>query len=134
MAGAGAEDGDYKVRGWGRLVPATRFALQGLAAAWRHEAAFRLELSVLAVAVPLALLFGRSVTDRALLIGSVVLVCVVELMNSAVEAVVDRIGPDFHELSGRAKDLGSAAVFLSVVLSASIWFLLMQPYFTGAIQ
>jgi diacylglycerol kinase (ATP) len=116
---------DHKVRGWGRLGPATRFALQGLAAAWRHEAAFRLEVAVLGVAVLLAWWLGGTAVEQVLLVGSVVLVCIVELLNSAIEAVVDRHGPEHHPLAGRAKDLGAAAVFVSVMLAALTWGLLL---------
>jgi diacylglycerol kinase (ATP) len=94
---------------------------RGLAAAWRHEEAFRLELLVAALLVPVGLWLGRTGVEYALLFGALVMVLLVELVNSAVEAVVDRIGTDDNPLSGRAKDLGSAAVFASLVLVAVIW-------------
>jgi diacylglycerol kinase (ATP) len=104
-----------------RLINATGNSLRGLRQAWRHEAPFRYEIYVSIVALPTGWLVGRSAAERALMIGSVLLVLVVELLNSAIEAVVDRIGPERHELSGRAKDIGSAAVFVSIVLAAAVW-------------
>jgi diacylglycerol kinase (ATP) len=101
-----------------------RYSWQGLRAGWRTQAALRYEFCVLLVAVPLALWLGRTNVERALLIGSCLLVIVVELINSAIESVVDRIGSEFHDLSGRAKDLGSAAVFCSIILAATIWLML----------
>ncbi len=103
------------------LVNATRWSLQGLAAAWRHEAAFRQEAAASLVLVPLALWLGENGVERALLLGSWLLVLVTELLNSAIEAAIDRIGEDRHPLSGRAKDLGSAAVMVSLVLVAVVW-------------
>ena len=107
-----------------RMLQATRYSWQGLCAGWRTQASLRYELCFLLLAVPLALWLGRSGIERALLIGSWLLVVVVELINSAIETVVDRIGSDLHELSGRAKDLGSAAVFCSIILAAAIWLIL----------
>lgn len=102
-------------------MAATAFSSAGLRAAWRHEEAFRQEAILAAVLAPLALWLGDTSLERALLIGSLLLVLIVELLNSAVEAVVDRIGADPHELSGRAKDMGSAAVLLSLLLAAGVW-------------
>lgn len=107
------------------LLNATRYSLAGLRAAVRHEEAFRLELLTLVVAVPVAVWLGENGVERALLIGSCLLVLVVELVNSAIEAVVDRIGPERNELAGRAKDLGSAAVFCAIVLAVVIWVLVL---------
>lgn len=104
-----------------RLLAATACSMAGLRAAWRHEAAFRQELLLLLVLVPLAFWLGQTPGQCVLLLGSGLLVLVVELLNSAIEAVVDRIGPEIHPLSGRAKDLGSAAVLLSLVLLAATW-------------
>ncbi len=111
--------------GISRLVAAFDYSLKGLTAAFRHEAAFRQECLLLIVAVILACLFPVSNVERILLIGSVGLVMVVELINSAVEAVVDRIGEEHHELAGRAKDMGSAAVFVALVLSAFVWIMVL---------
>lgn len=97
----------------------------GLRAAWQHEAAFRQELILAVVLTPLALRFGEGPVERALLLGSLLLILIVELLNSGLEATVDRIGPERHELSGRAKDLGSAAVFLAFVNALLIWFFLL---------
>lgn len=107
------------------LVNATRNSLKGLRCAWTSEAAFRYEVYVLTIALPLAWFVGRAAVERVLLIGSVLLVIVVELINSAIEAAVDRIGLELHELSGRAKDLGSAAVFCSIVLAVVIWTIVL---------
>ncbi len=104
-----------------RMRDATRVSLEGVAAAARHEFAFRLELVALVVAAPLAWWLGDTGVERALLIGSVLLVLVVELVNSAVEATVDRISLERHELAKRAKDLGSAAVMLAIVNAALVW-------------
>lgn len=107
--------------GLGRLIAATTFSAAGLRAAWRREEAFRQEVVFCAVLTPVALWLGQTVLQRTVLIGSCVLVLVVELLNSAIEAVVDRIGDDLHELSGQAKDMGSAAVLLSLMLAAGVW-------------
>jgi len=104
---------------------ATRIALEGLADAVRHELAFRLELAGLAVALPLALYLGRTGVERALLAGSALLVPLVELLNSAVEAAIDRISLERHPLAKRAKDLGAAAVFLSIVSACAVWALVL---------
>ncbi len=108
-----------------RVLDATRYSLAGLAAAFRHEAAFRQELTLALVLVPLGLWLGEDGVARALLVGSVLLVLVVEVLNSAVEAVVDRIGDEIHPLAGRAKDLGSAAVFIALVNAAVVWVLVL---------
>ena len=108
-----------------RLLWAARYSLVGLRTAWRHEQAFREEVIVLVVVVPAGLWLGRSGVERALLLGSWVLVILVELVNSAIEAVVDRIGPDRHELAGKAKDLGSAGVFCAIMLAIAVWALVL---------
>lgn len=108
-------------RGLRRLIAATSFSAAGLRAAWRHEEAFRQEALLSLLLTPLALWLGQSPTQRLLLIGSCALVLIVELLNSAIEAVVDRIGHDLHELSAQAKDMGSAAVLLSLLLAAAVW-------------
>jgi diacylglycerol kinase (ATP) len=103
---------------------AMRYSWQGLRAGCRTQAALRYEFGFLVLAVPVAFWLGGTGIERALLIGSWLLVIVVELINSAIETVVDRIGSDLHDLSGRAKDLGSAAVFCSILLAATIWLML----------
>ncbi len=104
-----------------RLVDAAGHSIRGLQAAWQNEAAFRQELLLFLILLPTAFWLGTNMTQRALLVFSVVLVLVVELVNSAVENVVDRIGTENHVLSGRAKDLGSAAVMLSLIAAALVW-------------
>lgn len=104
-----------------RLWNALGYSRQGLIAAWRHEAAFREEVFLLVVGLPLGFWLGQNGIERALLTGSLLIVPIVELLNSAVEAVVDKTSPEVHELAGRAKDLGSAAVLLSLLFAACIW-------------
>jgi diacylglycerol kinase (ATP) len=108
-----------------RLINAAGYSVSGLAAAARHEDAFRQELMLVAVMVPLGLWLGGSGAERALLVGSVLLVLIVELLNSAVEAAVDRVSLDDHSLAKRAKDIGSAAVMLSLVNVAVVWLLIL---------
>ena len=108
-----------------RLFKATLYSLQGLRAAFTNEAAFRLEICLSLVLIPLGLWLGNSGTERALLAGCIVLVMIVELINSGIEAVVDRFGGELHELSGRAKDIGSAAVLLALVNVILVWTLVL---------
>ncbi|SJM94223.1 diacylglycerol kinase [Crenothrix polyspora] len=110
-----------EAKGIKRLINACIFSAAGYKAAWQNEEAFRLEVIILAVSTPLALWLGQTTVEKLLLIGSVVLVVLVELLNSAVEAVVDRVGLEHHELSGRAKDIGSAAVNASLIWAAITW-------------
>ena len=120
------EESPYKGKtGLQRLINATRYSLSGLAAAWRAEDAFRQEVLLAAVMVPLGLWLGTSGVERALLVGSVLLVLMVELVNSAVEATVDRGSLDDHSLAKRAKDIGSAAVMVSLVNVAVVWLLVL---------
>lgn len=107
-------------RGWRRLVRATAYSWAGLRAGWR-EPAFRQEALLAIVLVPAAFWLGRSWIEVALLAGSVLLLMVVELLNTAIESVVDRVGPEWHALSKRAKDLGSSAVLLTLLLAGGIW-------------
>jgi diacylglycerol kinase (ATP) len=104
-----------------RVVRATRYSAQGLAAAWRHEAAFRQELALTIVLAPAAIWLGRSALERTMLIGVCIVVLIIELLNSAIEAAIDRHGEEQHVLSGRAKDLGSAAVLLGLTLVVMVW-------------
>ncbi len=110
-----------KNQGFHRLIKATTYSWAGLCAAWSHEAAFRQEVLLASIACPLGLWMGGNGVERALLLGSILLIMIVELVNSAVEAVVDRHGTEFHELAGRAKDIGSAAVLLSLINAAMVW-------------
>jgi len=115
---------DWGPEGLAKLLRAGGYSLAGLRAALA-ERAFRQEIAALAVLVPLALWLGEGGMERALLIGAWVLVLVVELVNSAVEAVVDRFGPERHPLAGRAKDLGSAAVLVAILNAALVWALVL---------
>ncbi|HFC54323.1 MAG TPA: diacylglycerol kinase [Gammaproteobacteria bacterium] len=108
-------------RGVTHVIKAFQYSLQGLRAAFRYEEAFRLELLACLIMVPLGIWLGRSALEYALLFSSLLLVLIVELVNSAIEAIVDRIGVEHHVLSGRAKDIGSAAVFLSLIYVAVVW-------------
>lgn len=108
-----------------RLKNAFQFSWQGFRACYRYEEAFRQEVWVLMVAIPLAIWLGEGSVERILMIGSILLLLIVELLNSAVEAAIDRIGSDHHPLSGRAKDMGSAAVLLAIVNAVMVWFLLL---------
>ncbi len=108
-------------QGLTRLINALGYSRDGLAAAWKNEAAFREEVLLASVALPLAIWLGDSGIERALLMGSVLFVLIVEILNSAVEAVVDKASPEKHELAKRAKDMGSAAVLLSLLNAVVIW-------------
>ena len=108
-----------------RVVAAMGYSWRGLQATYRHEAAFRQELALCVVLVPLGLWLGHTGVERAVLLGSLFLVLIVEVLNSAIESVVDRVSDEHHELSGRAKDMGSAAVFLSLVCVAVVWLLVL---------
>ncbi len=112
-----------------RILKATGYSLKGLQAALRHESAFRQELALCLVLLPAAAWLGRTPVEWALLTGSLLLVLIVELLNSAVEAVVDRFGDELHELSGRAKDMGSAAVLVSLLNVVVIWVLIAWQRF-----
>ncbi len=107
--------------GFRRVINATIYSAQGFAHAWRYEAAFRQELVLTVLLMPVAIWLGQNTVERVLLIACCLLVLIVELLNSAIEAVVDRFGGEHNELSGRAKDLGSAAVSLSLLLVPLIW-------------
>lgn len=104
-----------------RLSRATGYSLQGFRHAWQGEAAFRFEALLAAIMLPLAILLDVGALARIALVGTVLLVLIVELLNSAVEAAIDRIGAELHPLSARAKDLGSAAVFVALLLTFFTW-------------
>ncbi|OOE85674.1 diacylglycerol kinase [Salinivibrio siamensis] len=108
-------------KGIKRIFKATEFSIKGLKAAWKNEAAFRQEILLALILVPLALLMPIALLTKLILIGSLLLVLIVELINSAIEAVVDRIGNEHHELSGQAKDIGSSAVLLTLILALLTW-------------
>lgn len=107
--------------GISRIISACQYSWPGLKAAWKHEAAFRQELIGVLLLVPLALFLGQSAAQIALMIASLFIVLIVELVNSAIEAVVDRFGDEHNRLSGRAKDIGSAAVFISLLNVLAVW-------------
>ena len=113
------------LQGLARILKASTYSWQGLRAAWRHEAAFREESFLAMILIPLGLYLGENGSQKAMLIASVLLVLVVEILNSAIEATVDRFGSERHELSGRAKDMASTAVVLAIVLAVAVWVLVL---------
>lgn len=113
--------------GISRIIDATSYSRQGLVATWRNEAAFRQEVTLAIFLIPLALWLGQSGIERAILIGVTLLVMIVELLNSAVEAAIDRIGPEKHPLSKIAKDTGSAAVSISLLMWLLTWACILLP-------
>jgi diacylglycerol kinase (ATP) len=115
----------YKPRGAARLLRALGASIRGLIGAFREEAAFRQELAFAAIVIPLGLWLGHTGVERALLTSPMLLTLIVELINSAIEATVDRIGFERHALAGLAKDIGSAAVFMSFVLLGTVWLLVL---------
>ncbi len=114
-------------KGLTRLWNALGYSRDGIKAAWQNEAAFREEILLAAIAIPLAIFLGKTGVDRALLIGSILLILIVEILNSAIEAVVDKASPEKHELAKRAKDMGSAAVLFSLLNAAVVWACLLWP-------
>jgi diacylglycerol kinase (ATP) len=116
--------GNQQRTGWRRIWAAAGYSIQGLRAAWINEAAFRQELLLVLVLTPLSFWVGTTTIQRVLLILSLMLVLITELLNSAIEAAVDRIGSEHHELSGRAKNMGSAAVLVSLIAAAGVWSLI----------
>ncbi|WBU49077.1 diacylglycerol kinase [Kosakonia pseudosacchari] len=115
--------------GFTRIIKAAGYSWKGVRAAWINEAAFRQESVAVILAIIIACWLDIDTMTRVLLIGSVTLVMIVEILNSAIEAVVDRIGSEFHELSGRAKDMGSAAVLMSILLALFTWIALLWSHF-----
>jgi len=114
-------------RGPRRILLATKWSLQGLRFAWLYESSFRLEVYLLAVLGPLGIWLGQTGIERVLLVGSGLLVLGIELLNSAIEAVIERYGAEHHELAGRAKDMGSAAVFVLMINVVLTWALILGP-------
>ena len=112
-------------RGPRQIARAFKWSMQGLRAAWRHEASFRLEGYLFVILFPLGLWLGRGALEKAMLVGSLLFVLSAELLNSAVEAIVDKTTPEYHELAGRAKDMGSAAVLLLMCNVAICWGLVL---------
>lgn len=116
-----------KNKGLKRLLYATRYSLQGLRALWRHEAAFRQEIMLLLLLTPVIIMVDVMPAERALLVVSLLIILITEILNTAVEVVIDRIGHEDHALSGRAKDMGSAAVMLSLIGAAIVWGIVLWP-------
>ena len=112
-------------QGLSRIISATRYSWQGIRAAWKHEAAFRQEASLALLGFPLAYFLARDTNDFLLLTLPLLLLMLAELANSAIEAIVDRLGDEPDELSGRAKDMGSAMVFMAIVMAALSWCTLL---------
>jgi diacylglycerol kinase (ATP) len=110
-----------------RILKAAKWSMQGLRAAWIHESSFRLEVYLFVVLAPVGWWLGTTPVERVLLIGSMLLVLSTELLNSAVEAVIERYGAEFHELAGRAKDMGSAAVFVLMMNVLLVWGTILLP-------
>ena len=113
------------------ILNAFIWSMAGIKAAWKNEQAFRWEAAIVLLMMPVGLWIGRTAVEWALLIASAMSILITELLNSAVEAVVDRIGPERHELSKRAKDLGSAAAFISMITAAVVWGLIAYERFLG---
>jgi len=114
-------------RGPKQLWMAFQWSMKGFRAGWRHEASFRLEACLAIALIPLGLWLGNGALEKLALVFPPMLVLSAELLNSAIEAVVDKVSPEFHELAGRAKDMGSAAVFVLLVLVALSWGLILLP-------
>jgi len=113
--------------GWRRVIKAFGYSMKGLKACYELEEAFRQEIAVLIPMVPLGLWLGETPVERAMLVGSLLLVPVVELLNSAIETNVDRVGLERNDLSERAKDIASAAVFMSIAFAVVVWVLILFP-------
>ena len=105
-----------------RIINAAGYSWLGFKAAYKHEAAFRQEILLCMVLIPVALYFGQGYAEKAVLIASLVFILLIEILNSALEAVVDRFGDEMHPLAGRAKDMGSAAVLLAFIIAGLLWF------------
>ncbi|AJA46124.1 diacylglycerol kinase [Frischella perrara] len=118
-----------KAKGLRRIINAGKYSLQGLKSAFLNETAFRQEIYLLIAACIIVMLIDFSIYERILLVGSIGFIMIVELINSAIECVVDRIGPERHELSGRAKDYGSAAVLMSIVLAIVLWIYIFTCHY-----
>lgn len=121
--------GDGTNKGIKRLINAFFYSVAGFRAAWKNEEAFRQEILAGIIIVPAGFFLGATGTQKAMLILSYFIIPLVELLNTAVEATVDRVGMEKHELSGRAKDLGSASVFLSICIAAIVWILVIWDRF-----
>ena len=123
--------GEAKESALGHIVNALIWSAAGVKTAWQNELAFRIESITIMIMLPVGVWLGRSAAERALLVASCLLILITELLNSAIESVVDRIGMERHELSGRAKDMGSAAAFFSMLTAAIVWALIAFDRFWG---
>ncbi len=112
-------------KGFTRIIKASQYSWQGLRAAYKHEEAFRQEVWASLILLPLGFWLGQNGVEKALLVGTVLLLPLVEILNSSIEATVDRIGEEHHELAGRAKDMGSAAVAIAIVIIIVVWILVL---------
>ena len=129
---SGDQQNEFKSKsGLKRIFLALGYSLDGLAAAWKHEHAFRQELVLFAVGTLVALWLPVAPRDKLALIGALVMVLIVELLNSAIEAVVDRVSLEPHPLSKNAKDFGSAAVLLALLLAGGVWLVILWPVLIG---
>ncbi|MBC53048.1 MAG: diacylglycerol kinase [Gammaproteobacteria bacterium] len=117
-----------QTKGLKRLIHATRYSCQGLRALWQQEAAFRQEVALSLLLTPVIIMVDVTPAERALLVAALLLILITEILNTAVEVVIDRIGHEKHELSGRAKDMGSAAVMFSLIGAAIIWGIILWPF------
>lgn len=115
----------YNEKGMKRFINAIFFSIAGFKATWKHEEAFRQEVIAFLVAIPVAFWLAESKIEIVLLLAPVVLIMIIEILNSALEAIVDRAGVEYHKLAGRAKDMGSAAVMLTIMLTVVIWLLIL---------
>ncbi len=123
---------EFKSKGGvGRIFSALRYSIDGFKAAWKNEHAFRQELALVVLGVVIALILPVTARDKLALIGVLVLVLIVELLNSAIEATIDRISLERHQLSKNAKDFGSAAVLLALLLAGAVWAVILWPLFVG---
>ena len=118
---------DQGSKGLTRIIKATGYSLQGLKAAYVNEAAFRQEIWLSIILIPSGLWLGQSPLEKAVLVSVVLLVLMMELLNSAIEAIVDRAGTEHNELAGRAKDIGSAVVFIALLLTVFVWAMILLP-------
>ena len=116
-------------KGISRIINAFKYSIAGFKAAWKNEEAFRQEIILAVFIIPAGLLLGTTAVERALLISTYLLIPLTELLNSAIESIVDRVGSEHHELSGRAKDIGSAAVLLIICVAVIVWVLIAYDRF-----
>lgn len=112
-----------------RIISAAKYSAKGIKFAWKHEAAFRQEVILGIVMFPAGFWLGGNAVEKSLLVGTCFLVLIVEILNSAIEAAVDRVGNEYHQLAGSAKDLGSAAVLLSIITTLTVWGLVLSERF-----